>query len=109
MAWGDLGAADPRLDLGQIEGDQLGKEQATHNAQAQWAVGFFSGALAEGDRQDTEQRAHRGHHDRTEMNLAALVGCFVLCLAFTIPDVPGEVDLYEAGLLDDADQGAKER
>lgn len=54
---GDFGSADLGLDFGQVEvdhrrqvqRDQLGEEQATHDAQAQGTAGFASGSLAHRD------------------------------------------------------------
>ncbi len=90
-------------------GDRLGKEQATHYAQAQGAAGFTSVSLAHGDRQRAEERAPQPRHDRAGTDWATWVDGFVRRLAFIPLGFQREVDLHGGVLLYNPDQEATKR
>ena len=53
-------------DRGDIEGEELGDEQAAHHGDAQGPAGLGPGAEPQGDGQGAHEGRHGGHHDGPE-------------------------------------------
>src|SRR5262249_20886978 len=113
--YGDPGspvAAEPLLktfhievqDWRDIQRQNLGHQQTTDNRKAQSLAGVAAFTVAQRDRQSTEQRGHRRHHDRTKTQRAALVDGLFRILSFQSLRLEREVDHHDGVLLDHAEQ-----
>src|SRR5450759_314022 len=72
-------------DRREVEGHQLGEEQAADHYQAQRLARLAARAVTKCDRDRAQQRRHGGHHDGAETDQAALIdgalgGQVLLCL-----------------------------
>ncbi len=91
---------DDRRD---VEGQELGDQQAADHGQAQGAARLGALPGAQGDGQGAHQGGHGGHHDGAEPEEAALEDGLGRRLASRLR-LQGEVDHHDGVLLHDADQ-----
>ncbi len=82
----------------------MSENQADDDGDAQRTAQFRTHARAERERQATEQRSHRGHHDGPETKQARFVDGIQRRLPFLALGLQREVDHHDGVFLDDADE-----
>ena len=91
-------------DRGDVEGEELGDQQAAHHRHAQGPAGFGPGPKAQGDGQGAHQGRHGGHHDGPEADQGPGIDGLPGAFAFAALGLQGEVDHHDGVFLDDPHQ-----
>ena len=100
----DLEAFEVEVNDGRdVEGQQLGNDQAADHGQAERLTGFAAGAEAERDGERAHQGGHGGHHDGAETEEAALVNGDVRRSSATL-SVESDINHHDGIFLDNADE-----
>jgi hypothetical protein len=100
----------PELIKGQIDdrrsikSEHLRDNQAANDSDAKRLPQFAANAHADGERQRTKHRGHRGHHDWTKPDQARLVDRFFGTESFVSLGVEREIDHHDGVLFHDADK-----
>src|SRR5262249_36191238 len=91
-------------DWCRVQRQQLAKNQAPDNRDAQWPPQLRSGPHAECQRQATQQRRHGGHDDGAEPQQTGLEDGGLWALALVAFGLEGEVDHHDGVLFHDTDE-----
>src|SRR5512143_1188110 len=94
-----------RVDDGRdIEGQQLGKDEASHHRKPQRPARFRPGAETDRDGKGAHESGHRRHHDRPEPDDGAFVNRILRALPFLPFGFEGEIDHHDRILFDYPDE-----
>src|SRR6476661_10102881 len=87
-----------------VKGQDLRNDQTSHDSDAERLAQFAADTHSDGERQGTEHRGHRCHHDRPEPNETRLVDRFFGTESFVSLSVEREIDHHDRVLFHDADE-----
>src|SRR5438067_782120 len=79
-------------DWGGKEGDELGKEQPSHNGDTQRAAQLGPGAILQRQGKRAKQSGHCGHHDGAKTQEAGLLNGLLRSQAFFALGIQGKIN-----------------